>query len=200
MSSMISVSALIVLPVFLILFLGIPILIGVYVYRDAKSRGMNAVLWTLIALFAPSFIGLIIYLLIRGSYSDLKCPICNTAVTEQYVVCPSCGAKLKASCPGCNSPIEAGWKVCPHCSTPLPEYSTDFTPPKKPKDRALGKILIAIIIIPIIFILLTFFAFLAFRVNSVDVEHDVQEEYEIDIEKEKQTETFSGLPFLRENI
>ena len=42
----------------------IPVLIGVYVYRDASDRGMNAVLWTLVAVLAPSLIGFIIYLLV----------------------------------------------------------------------------------------------------------------------------------------
>ena len=53
--------------IFLSAVLIVPILIGVYVYRDAKRRGMNALVWTLIALFAPSLIGFIIYLLVRNS-------------------------------------------------------------------------------------------------------------------------------------
>ena len=44
------------------LILGIPIMIAVYVYRDASKRGMNAVLWMLIALLTPSLLGLINYL------------------------------------------------------------------------------------------------------------------------------------------
>lgn len=54
--------------------LTVPILIGVYVYRDAHRRGMNAALWTLIAVAAPALIGFIIYLLIRGNDPDLQCP------------------------------------------------------------------------------------------------------------------------------
>ena len=46
--------------------LTIPVMIGVYVCRDAKRRGMNAALWTLIAVAAPALIGFIIYLLVRG--------------------------------------------------------------------------------------------------------------------------------------
>lgn len=38
----------------------IPVLIGVYVYQDASDRGMNSVLWTLVAVLAPSLIGFII--------------------------------------------------------------------------------------------------------------------------------------------
>ena len=56
----------------LLIGLLVPILIGVYVYRDANRRGMNAVMWTLIALIAPSLLGFIIYLLVRSSYSNLN--------------------------------------------------------------------------------------------------------------------------------
>ena len=52
----------------------LPILVGIYVFRDAKSRGMNAAMWTLIAILVPSLIGFIIYLLVRGSYSNRRCP------------------------------------------------------------------------------------------------------------------------------
>lgn len=91
--------------------------LGIYVYRDAKSRGMNAPLWTLIAVLAPVFVGLIIYLLVRGSYSDLKCPNCAAPVTEQFRSCPSCAA-----------PVEPDWKVCPHCGNPLSEVGAVWQP------------------------------------------------------------------------
>ena len=68
----------IAIPLFMLMIIValLPLLIGVYVYRDAKRRGMNAALWTLIAILAPSLIGFIIYLLVRGNYSNLKCPRC----------------------------------------------------------------------------------------------------------------------------
>ena len=132
----------------------LPILVGVYVYRDARKRGMNAVLWTLIAIFAPSLIGFIIYLLVRGNYSDLKCPRCETAVKEQYVVCPKCGAKLRPSCPNCSTPVETDWTVCPKCAQTLPESQNDIVTPIRPKDTTLWKILVAVIVIPLIMILM----------------------------------------------
>src|SRR5699024_9031259 len=86
-----SVGAFVILfPVLLVLLL-IPILIGVYVYRDAKRRQMNAVVWTLVAILAPTFIGFIIYLLVRSNYADLACPRCGTPVAPEFVVCPQCG-------------------------------------------------------------------------------------------------------------
>jgi len=131
----------------------IPALIGVYVYRDARKRGMNAPLWTLIAVITPSLIGFIIYLLVRGNYANLRCPVCDTAVTEQYVVCPQCGAKLRPACSNCNAPIEPGWKVCPQCASPLPEITEQANTPVRPKDKTLWKILVAIILIPVLLLL-----------------------------------------------
>lgn len=131
----------------------LPILVGIYVYRDANRRGMNAVLWTIIAILAPSLIGFIIYLLVRGNYSNLKCPRCETVVTEQYVVCPKCGAKLRPSCPNCSTPIEPDWTVCPKCAQPLPTVQEDIVTPVRPKDRTLWKILVAIIVVPVILLL-----------------------------------------------
>lgn len=139
----------------------LPLLIGVYVYRDAKRRGMNAALWTLIAILAPSLIGFIIYLLVRGNYSNLKCPRCDTTVTEQFVVCPKCGAKLKPSCPYCSTPVEPDWTVCPKCAQPLPNVQEDIVTPVQPKDKTLWKILAAIIIIPVVLLLVLGLSFSA---------------------------------------
>ena len=55
--------------------LAIPLLVGILVYRDADKRvDCNPWLWALIAALAPSFVGLIIYLIIRGDY-PLKEPV-----------------------------------------------------------------------------------------------------------------------------
>ena len=63
---------------FLLVFLcalAIPLLVGILVYRDADKRvDCNPWLWALIAALAPSFVGLIIYLIIRGDY-QLKAPV-----------------------------------------------------------------------------------------------------------------------------
>ena len=151
-----SLNVVLFLVVYLAVLVGIPVLVGVYVFRDASRRGMNAVLWTLVAVLAPVFVGLIIYLLVRGSYSDLKCPNCAAPVTEQYLSCPRCGARLKASCPNCAAPVEPDWKVCPHCGNPLPEFGESFTPPVRRQDKTLWKILLVVILIAILLILAIF--------------------------------------------
>ena len=156
-TAFVAVNLLLVMSIFTFL----PILVGVYVYRDAKRRNMNAPLWTIIAILAPSLIGFIIYLLVRGNYSNLKCPRCDATVTEQYVVCPKCGAKLKPSCPNCSTPVELDWTVCPKCAQPLPEMQNDIVTPFRPKDKTLWKILAAIVIIPVVLILVLGLSFSA---------------------------------------
>lgn len=149
--------------VVLVALLTIPVMIGVYVYRDAKRRGMNAMAWTLIAVVAPALIGFIIYLLVRGNYPDLQCPQCAGSVTEQYTVCPHCGAKLRPACPNCSFPVELDWNVCPKCATLLNKTELHHTPPLRQRDKSLNKILIAIIVMPVALIALAVFGLTAFQ-------------------------------------
>jgi putative membrane protein len=51
----------------------IAILLAIWVYRDAESRGMNGVMW-LIILFIAGIIGLIIYLIVRKDKTGSKAP------------------------------------------------------------------------------------------------------------------------------
>ena len=49
--------------------IGIPILIGVFVYRDAARRqDCSPILWALVAALVPAYIGLIVYLIVRNDY------------------------------------------------------------------------------------------------------------------------------------
>jgi len=47
-----------------VIYLIVWILIGVWVYRDAESRGASGILW-LIVVFVLNIIGIIIYLIVR---------------------------------------------------------------------------------------------------------------------------------------
>ena len=93
------------------------LLVG-YVYADAKRRGMNHVLWTLLAIFIPNAIGIILYFILREPVS-LPCPACGTPARKGYAFCSSCGAAVRPACPGCRQPVEAGWRVCARCGTAL---------------------------------------------------------------------------------
>ena len=173
--------------VVLIALLTIPVMIGVYVYRDAKRRGMNAMAWTLIAVVAPALIGFIIYLLVRGNSLDLQCPQCAEPVTEQYVICPHCGAKLRPACPNCSFPVEADWKVCPKCAAPLEGMEMPPAPPQRQRDKTLGKILIAIIVVPVALIALAVFGLTAF--HSVTGSSTMREVTFDEYDQEQESET-----------
>lgn len=127
----------------------VPILIGFYVYKDASSRRMNAILWALIAVFAPTYIGLLLYLVIRNDYSNLQCPTCQFPVKPTFTACPSCGTKLKHSCEQCGHPIEAGWKVCPSCSSTLAFQTPVRSPMVVGQSTASSKFLILALLIPL---------------------------------------------------
>ena len=147
--------------VLLLMIVAVPFIVGIYVYRDASHRGMNALLWALASAIGPALIGLIMYLLVRGNYSDLRCPQCDETVKEQFVVCPKCGTRLRAACPGCAMPVEPDWKVCPKCTQPLMGAYTDVQSPVRTRDISIGKILAVVLIIPVLLIGILVFSFSA---------------------------------------
>ena len=52
--------------------LALMVLLCVWTYRDAQHKGMNGILWTLVVLLVPSFVGLIIYLVVRIDAKKVK--------------------------------------------------------------------------------------------------------------------------------
>jgi RNA polymerase subunit RPABC4/transcription elongation factor Spt4 len=92
-----------------------------YVYRDAKRRGMNAGLWTLLVLIlSPAYllIGLIIYLLVREPL-PYNCPQCATTVNARFNFCPNCKYNLHPACPQCQREVGDTDKFCPYCAREL---------------------------------------------------------------------------------
>ena len=89
-------SILIVVPALLLVVLGglAYVFLGIWTYRDAKSRGLNAALWTVVVLLAPSFIGLIIYLAAGRNQAAGLCPHCSKAIQASVAFCPQCGGAV----------------------------------------------------------------------------------------------------------
>ena len=85
----------IVIPV--VLFI-IGILLAIWVYKDAEKRGSSGALWLIIVILT-SFVGLIIWLVVRppiggeksAADSDRKCPNCGRNIPMDAKVCPYCG-------------------------------------------------------------------------------------------------------------
>jgi RNA polymerase subunit RPABC4/transcription elongation factor Spt4 len=93
-------------------------LIG-YVYGDARRRQMRAVMWTLLSIFIPDAIGIILYFILRDPLPK-PCPACGNLVKAGYVFCPLCGTSVQPSCPNCGKGVDSTWSNCPYCGQKLP--------------------------------------------------------------------------------
>lgn len=95
-------------------------LIG-YVNRDARRRGMNSGLWTLLVIVllpAWTFVGFLIYFLMRDPL-PYPCPQCGKMVGPRFNFCPNCKCNLHKSCPNCKREVEETDKFCPYCAHEL---------------------------------------------------------------------------------
>ncbi|MCX6561214.1 MAG: zinc ribbon domain-containing protein [Candidatus Aminicenantes bacterium] len=122
-----------------LLLLAFWIAIVVWVYKDAEKRGMNAIVWALVAFFVH-FVGVIIYLLVRSEHpirardsaqagpttvqppapaAPPRCPKCGQTTDTRHTFCPACGERIKPVCPACGKDVQAGWKACPNCGGSL---------------------------------------------------------------------------------
>ena len=147
----------------------VPVMIGVYVYRDSSARGMNAVLWTLIAVLGPVFTGLLIYLIVRADSNDNRCPKCSKSVKTTFSVCPYCGASLKEHCCSCNFTLEPGWVRCPNCGDEIPvqqRTGSTASAAEEKSDRGLKGILLMVIAVPVLLCVLMIVSILLFNIRT----------------------------------
>jgi predicted amidophosphoribosyltransferase len=87
-------------------------------------------LWTLLAIFVPYGIGLIIYFLMREPL-PYNCPGCGATVNARFNFCPDCKYNLRPSCPQCKREVRLQDHYCPYCAqelakaqSPAPEQET----------------------------------------------------------------------------
>ena len=99
-----------------------------YINRDAKRRGMNPILWTLVALLIPNALGILLYFVLRQPRRSV-CPQCGHAVQIEFNFCPQCNCKLSPSCPQCQHVINAADVYCPYCGA---SQRTPATPAASP--------------------------------------------------------------------
>jgi hypothetical protein len=91
-----------------------------YVNTDAKRRGMNRALWTILVIIIPNAIGFILYFLLRAPIRA-ECPKCGTIVDPRVNYCPRCRYSFHPTCPQCKLPVQTGDTFCANCGTPLSE-------------------------------------------------------------------------------
>ena len=106
-----------------------------YIYADAKRRGMRAGMWTLLAIFIPDLIGVILYFLLRDPLAT-PCPKCGQIARGSFTFCPNCGSELLRVCRVCRKKLEPGWANCAYCGTPLAAMSNVPAPPVPPMPPA----------------------------------------------------------------
>jgi hypothetical protein len=100
------------------LFVMAAILLIGYINADARRRGMRYVMWTLLALFLPNSLGIILYFVLRDPILK-PCPKCGAPSGPNFTYCPQCGAELAPGCPTCKRAVDPLWKRCAYCGVAL---------------------------------------------------------------------------------
>jgi hypothetical protein len=88
-----------------------------YVNQDAKRRGMNSTLWTLlVTMLLPAWLlmGFIIYFLVREPL-PYHCTGCGAMVSARFNYCPSCKCNLRPTCQQCKREVGDRDRYCPYC-------------------------------------------------------------------------------------
>ncbi len=89
-----------------------------YVYGDARRRAMRYVMWTLLAIFIPHGIGVILYFILRDPMPGY-CSKCGSSMPYGCAFCPRCGANMLPACPQCHRVAQNGWTHCASCGAKL---------------------------------------------------------------------------------
>jgi hypothetical protein len=76
---------------FVLAIIAINILILIWVYNDARARGVESPAIWLLVVFFTGLIGLIIYLVVRPKGITGPCPSCGKKRMAGLIRCPHCG-------------------------------------------------------------------------------------------------------------
>jgi hypothetical protein len=77
---------------FVLVLVGVQIFVAIWIFKDAKARGVdNPAIWLLLSLFA-GWIGIVIYFVTRPPGILQPCPACGQKRLEGSRRCPHCGS------------------------------------------------------------------------------------------------------------
>ncbi|MCK5773673.1 MAG: hypothetical protein KAH57_07770 [Thermoplasmata archaeon] len=115
--------------------LGVLIYLAVWSYKDAKSRNWENPALAPILILLGSWIGLIVYMLLRPKGDLVPCRSCTEKKLSTLPVCPHCGggagggssysgdgirtAGNQKLCSACYQYVPADASTCPHCGAVL---------------------------------------------------------------------------------
>ena len=119
-----------------------------WVFKDARRRIDDKIVLVVAALTGLVFgpLGALVYAIVRPPEylddvrerelemrmmeqrlaSEERCPFCRTPAREDYLVCPTCGRRLRAVCHSCRRPVDPQWRVCPYCEAEVPSGAGEF--------------------------------------------------------------------------
>jgi hypothetical protein len=89
-----------------------------YINHDAGRRGMSRLAWTLLAIFIPNALGIVLYFVLRKP-RIAHCPQCNAQLDPGFGFCPQCRYRVSPVCPHCQRTVHPGNKFCPYCGNDL---------------------------------------------------------------------------------
>jgi len=100
-----------------------------FLYKDAKARDYNWLMWTLlpaIVLFGSTLttsifflsVLLLIYLNARPKGDLNPCPHCKKKIHYILAFCPFCHNSVKRECLRCHETVDWEATRCPHCHSP----------------------------------------------------------------------------------
>jgi hypothetical protein len=112
--------------------LGCYIVLISYVNRDSGRRGMSRLLWTLVAIFVPNGLGIVLYFVLRKP-PGAKCPQCECDLEPGFSFCPRCRYNLQPVCSHCQRSVNPGDKFCPYCGATL-EAARSVSFPAEPSQ------------------------------------------------------------------
>lgn len=93
-----------------------------WVFRDARRRDHNPVIWAVGCVFSALTVGipavlavLAAYFLMRPRGELLVCPHCSKKYIHNLAFCPHCRKPVKKECLKCHDVMELDAETCPHC-------------------------------------------------------------------------------------
>jgi RNA polymerase subunit RPABC4/transcription elongation factor Spt4 len=90
----------------------------IFYRRQKRTRTAHEPLWTIVAVFIPNALGIILYFVLRQPLRS-ACPHCGNAVQPGFNFCPRCSYKLSPSCLQCQRVVGVNDVYCPYCGTPI---------------------------------------------------------------------------------
>ena len=119
-----------------------------WVFKDARRRIEDRVILVVAVLTGLVFgpMGAIVYAIVRPPEylddvrerelemrmmeqrlaSEERCPFCRTPTRDDYLVCPTCGRRLRTVCQSCHRPVDPQWRVCPYCEAEVRSGAGEF--------------------------------------------------------------------------